>query len=190
MITFCQLFYFKVLFSCAVISSKSKIPSDWWSIFYLSLSSVNDDWSPSLFSPKTCNTPPPPVFIQTPITKDRTITPEFIMSGEEGLVKLWNLSGTNINVPVWIKDTFYMIVTLFSTRVMDRPGTFVAGVKAVVDVWVRVLIGAKRHPFRYVKSQKWRRQRVITRVSHVLDNPTVDIAFLPINQAAGSRMTH
>ena len=82
-----------------------------------------------------------------------------------------------------------MIVTLFSTRVMDRPGTFVAGVKAVVDVWVRVLIGAKRHPFRYVKSQKWRRQRVITRVSHVLDNPTVDIAFLPINQAAGSRMT-
>lgn len=56
------------------------------------------------------------------------------MSGEEGLVKLWNLSGANINVPVWIKDTFYMIVTLFSTRVMDRPGTFVAGVKAVVDV--------------------------------------------------------
>lgn len=54
-----------ILFSCAVISSKSKIPSDWWSIFFLSLSSVNDDWSPLHFLRKHV-IPPPPLYSSNP----------------------------------------------------------------------------------------------------------------------------
>ena len=37
---------------------------------------------------------------------------------------------------------------------------------------------------------KLKRDHLVTKVNHVFDDRTVDITFLPINQAAISRMTH
>ena len=100
------------------------------------------------------------------------------------------LLGSNKNVAMWINNIFLLVGTICSQRIMDRPVFPCVTVKIVIKA-IRELTQREQRsiPILLVR-WKLRRDHPVSWVSHVFDDSTVDITFLPINQAATSRMTH
>ena len=100
------------------------------------------------------------------------------------------LLGSNKNVAMWIRNIFLLVGLICSQRIMGRPMVSCVTVKIVIKA-TRALthIEQRSIPILLVR-WKLRGDHLVTWVRHVFDDRTVDITFLPINQAAISRMTH
>ena len=100
------------------------------------------------------------------------------------------LLGSNENVAMWIRNIFLLVGIICSQRIMDRPVSPSVTVKIVIKA-TQVLTQREQRSIQILLVRwKLRRDHPVSWVSHVFDDCTVDITFLPINQAAISRMTH
>ena len=80
-----------------------------------------------------------------------------------------------------------MVEFVFSTRIMGRPVHQCVTIKIIINVGG----GKDRSKGLTMNRHKPRwRWRILTRVSHVFNDLTLDAPFLPINQASSSRMTN
>ena len=100
------------------------------------------------------------------------------------------LLGSYENVTMWINNICLLVGLISSLGIMGRP--------MHPCVTVKIVIKAIRQPTQREQRSipilrvRWKlgRDHLVTRVSHVFDDRTVDITFLPINQTAISRMTN
>ena len=100
------------------------------------------------------------------------------------------LLGSNKNVAMCINNIFLLVWPIFSEGIMGRPIISCVTVKIVIKA-TRVLTHVEQRSIP-ILSVRWklRGDHFVTWVNHVIDDRTVDITFLPINQATISRMTH
>ena len=100
------------------------------------------------------------------------------------------LLGSNKNVAMWINNIFLLVGFICSQRIMDRPVSPCVTVKIVIKAIKELTQREQRSIQILLVRWELRRDHPVSWVSHVFDDCTVDITFLPINQAAISRMTH
>ena len=99
------------------------------------------------------------------------------------------LLGSNKNVAMWIRNIFLLVGLICSQRIMGRPMLSCVTVKIVINVR-RGHSQIEQRSIPILGCWKFGRDHLVTWISHLFDDNTVDITFLPINQAATSRMTH
>ena len=93
---------------------------------------------------------------------------------------------------MWIYDISHLFGRICSVRIMGRPVGHGRAIKIVVHGVPRPTQGEKWSTAfgRLVWKKKGRNQRVTRIIRHLFNYRTVDATFLPINQAATSRITH
>ena len=91
---------------------------------------------------------------------------------------------------MWMNNILLLIRPIASTRIMGRPMISCKTIKVIGGAPPECTQVEQRSIGSVRRKLRWRRRKWYAWVNHEFNYLTVDVTFLPINQAAISRMTH
>ena len=96
---------------------------------------------------------------------------------------------TNVNIATWISNMFQVVWLSHSTRIMGRPIS--SGVTIKIVVRGAPIARIKTWSVALKGTSEFRGSRLLfTRGCHAVNNLTIELSVLPINQTSSSRMTN